>query len=334
MKKSWMIFWVFAIFILIVVAGAMSLQPFSRTYGKNMVFHISSNYDGTRIALSSKDKGGAQKWNFYLSDEHMVLLPLNINPAVVFENDFLYTGSQGEKFSLWKGNFSTGKSEIIFKTDKHISYPYMLKNGEVCFIGENLVIKNRAGWDWFCFFPEKGVEKISNNNYYYFKKPFMLEESILGFVQEEAFFRHENVDDPQTGKFHLITLLFNPSVKGEAMLEALKRYVAASNSKTEQNIQCDKQGNVCVSSNTIYAEDNFTYQHEFFIIESTGSKKLDIRLSWGESFTLSGDGKHLFLVGAHGARSEEYFLHQYSRNADGEFVFVRERDLSFIKKMS
>lgn len=313
--------------------------------GKNIVFHIASNYDGSHIALSSLDKNKTRQWSLYVAKADLNLKPFNPNPddSVYFENnfsfggkadEFFYVGFQDKKYSLWKGDFSTGKSNKIFETEKIISYPYVLSNGDIYFLSTSATTKTGAFWDWFLQSSEKGMKQVSNEGYCYYKRPFLMADSILGFVSGCSFSQFENMKCPDRDKLYLTSLAVSEDLRSKKMLNALNEYVNASNSKSENYIQCDRNGDVCISDKTINASDNFTFQHEFFMIEPSGSRKLDISLSWRESFALSGDGKHLFLVGTRGARSEEYFLHKYSRNAEGDFVFVEERRLDFIKGQS
>lgn len=209
-----------------------------------------------------------------------------------------------------------------------------MKNGDIYFISRNLTTKDSSGWDWFRYSAKNGIEQISDEKYYYFRKPFLINNSILGFMNRYSFSKVGSVDDPRYRKLYIETLVLNKDPESEKILKALSEYVASSNSESEASIQCDQKGAFCIAENFIAQKGKITFEHEFFIVNASGNKKLDTRLSWGESFTLSGDGKYLFLVGTHGARSEEYFLHKYSRNAASDFVFVEEKDLSFIKNQS
>ena len=340
MKKFFLIA---GIIVAAIATLVISRMPPKRQIGKNIVFHITSNYDGSRIALSSMDKSKTRTWSLYLAKEDLNLAPFNPNPEAIFDGDFtfgdsedefFYTGSQNGKHVLWKGFFSTKNSEKIFELNEHISYPYILKNGDIYFISRNLTTKDSSGWDWFRYSAKNGIEQISDEKYYYFRKPFLINNSILGFMNRYSFSKVGSVDDPRYRKLYIETLVLNKDPESEKILKALSEYVASSNSESEASIQCDQKGAFCIAENFIAQKGKIAFEHEFFIVNASGNKKLDTRLSWGESFTLSGDGKYLFLVGTHGARSEEYFLHKYSRNAAGDFVFVEEKDLSFIKNQS
>ncbi len=287
--------------------------------GKNMVFHIASNYDGSRIALSSLDKSKTRQWSLYLAKEDLNLAPFAPNPEAVFdgsfvfgdsEDEFFYTEAQNGKHALWKGFFSTVKLEKLFEVNEYISYPYILKNGDIYFISRDLITKDSSGWDWFRYSAKNGIEQITDEGYYYFERPFLINNSILGFMNRYSFSKVGSANDPRYGKLYLETLIINKDHDSENVLKSLNNFIVTPGSKSESGIQCDKNGLICVAVSTIHAEDKFTYAHEFFSVSAVGSKRLDIRLSWGESFALSGDGKHLFLVGTHGARSEEYFFTQ------------------------
>ena len=98
----------------------ISRMPPKRQIGKNKDYHITSNYDGSRIALSSMDKSKTRTWSLYLAKEDLNLAPFNPNPEAIFdgnfifgdsEDEFFYTEAQNGKHALWKGFFSTKNSE-------------------------------------------------------------------------------------------------------------------------------------------------------------------------------------------------------------------------------
>ena len=155
MKKFFLIA---GIIVASIATLVISRMPPKRQIGKNIVFHITSNYDGSRIALSSIDKSKTHTWSLYLAKENLNLAPFNPNPEAIFDGDFtfgdsedefFYTGSQNGKHVLWKGFFSTKNSEKIFELNEYISYLFILKNGDIYFISRNLTTKDSSGWDWF-----------------------------------------------------------------------------------------------------------------------------------------------------------------------------------------
>ena len=338
MKKFFLIAVItIASFAILLIIGGFSPQ---RHFGNNMVFHIASNYDGSRIALNSTYKVKTGKWSLHLAKDNLNLISFNPNEDVIFEgsfifgdheDEFFYTGSKNNKYGLWKGNFSTGESKNIFETEKIISYPYIINNGDVYFIGNNLTSKNHTGWDWFRYSPSKGIEQITNKNYYFFQKPCIISETFLGFTQRYDSIIRPNPKDPKNESLYIESLTLKKDSEAELILKNLENFIVSSDSQAEPDIVCSKKGTVCAISKTVLPKGKTYFQHEIFILDQSKTRKINTNLVWKERFTLSGNGNHLFLVGSHGALSEKYFLQKYSRNADGDFVLVEEKDLSFIK---
>ena len=117
MKKFFFFFFLIVAAIATLVISWMSAK---RQFGKYIVFHITSNYDGARRALSSIDKSKTHTWSLYLAKEDLNLAPFNPNPEAIFdgnfifgdsEDEFFYTEAQNGKHALWKGFFSTKNSE-------------------------------------------------------------------------------------------------------------------------------------------------------------------------------------------------------------------------------
>ena len=96
-----------------------------------------------------------------------------------------------------------------------------MKNGDIYFISRNLTTKDSSGWDWFRYSAKNGIEQISDEKYYYFRKPFLINNSILGFMNRYSFSKVGSVDDPRYRKLYIETLVLNKDPESEKILKAL-----------------------------------------------------------------------------------------------------------------
>lgn len=349
MKKYFIAFVAIFVAIVVVIISRIPRPYYKITRAQNMVFIIASNHDGTRIALSSSNRQDRPNdklatWSLHLAAEDMELTPFKLNNRVAFKGRFLFGTDPDEFFynenhkgkgSVWKGSFDTAQVEQVFETERWVSHFYPLENSDIVFIGNKPLNKNKnltgiSDWTWFSYSSTKGIKQLTGKDYYYFTASFNIANSIFGFSQIYGLTDLEDINDPRYDKPYLATITIAKNSKAEVLLKVLDSFITSLDSKNEPEITCDKEATVCIAARTIDPEDSPTFEHEFYMVEPSGSKKLDIRLAWNDRFTLSGDGKHLFIVGRNKARAEQYFLQKYSRNEDGRFVFVASKDLSFL----
>lgn len=316
-------------------------------------FVLQSNYDGSQVLVSRKDEKvrvsnrtseTLRDWRLFIGDAQLNLTRFvtldeyrygtwwvqfsSTTPHVIFYDAFnverIEREGRRKEYGIWRKDISsTQPAEKIFE-HKEIGWFFMLENQKILFIGPSLTEGGfYHGYDWHVYDPKAGVQQISHNQSYLFPQPFIINNAVAGFADKYLLSSEIKARDAKgiKGDYYLSYVVLEQDAQALQALERIKQFVVASKSIRDIKIQCDKSGDVCFVTNSIMVDSGkkFYSNDELFLLDAAGSKKIDINIKHIKNYTVSGDGKHLFVAGRKTVDAAEFFLEKYSRDASGNW---------------
>ena len=318
------------IFLLVLVIVFIGGCKMNYQMSNIFVFHISSNFDGSKTIFRRLDKKKSFDWDIYISDESLKLNKFDFFGSL-YVNGLIFTKTNGEFIvsertkeghQAWKYNHEKKEREKIMLFDGS-GYFFSLENNGLLFLGVSLTLDSgRRGYDWFVSYPNQGTKKISDERYYYYPTPFFIKNSIAGFAEKNLGSEEDLAKlGKKYGEYSLEYVNLSSNIDAEQKTKKIKDYLSVSKSKDTPCIQCEEEGNACIISNTM-ADERGKFWHELYLVNDLGRKKLNIELKRIEGHSISGDGKWLFVVGKPTIYSNEYLFQKYSLSESGDCKLI------------
>ena len=229
----------------------------------------------------------------------------------------------------------------MFSFEKGISYFFPLRNGDFVFLGVYDFYKETYIFSWSLYSNEKkNVQRLSRSTHCCFSTPFIISDAIAGLSKEytEVFGEDRKKMELQDIEekeeiMYIDRVILRHDINAEKKIEEINRFIALKKYLKEPKIQCDAKGSVCFVDHAVAEEkDERFLEYTLFMLDESGSKKVNTELKYIEGFVVSGDGEHLFVIGKLKPRpTGSYFLEKYSRNKDGNFVLAHSKSLDFVE---
>lgn len=312
-------------------------------------FVLQSNYEGSQILVSRKDEKVRESnrtsetvrdWRLFIGDAQLNLTRFvtldeyrygtwwaqfsSTTPHVIFYDAFNVERVEREgrqkEYGIWRKDINSPQpAEKIFE-HKEIAWFFMLENQKILFIGPSLTEGGfYHGYDWHVYDPKAGVQQISHNQSYLFPQPFIINNAVAGFVDKYRISDKKAIEAGAiVGDYYLSYVVLKQDAQALQALERIKQFVVASKSAYEPDIRCDTSGDVCFVTNVVVVEGG-RFEQELFLLDAAGNKKIDINIKHIKNYTVSGDGKHLFVAGRKTVDAADFFLEKYSCDASGNW---------------